>query len=161
MFSSPAEKHRNGELSFLSACFTVKHVVFSETSYHVLPPRPPISRQRNGSGSTAHAPADDPICCAEPSRPALPGLGCRWNYMGGSKVMGDPQMDGFIMENPRENPSKMDDNWGCPYFRKPPYDKPESPVKSSRLSRRNRGVGVAKRTQMKVNDRGDLFYPIY
>jgi len=45
MFSSPAEKHRNGELSFLSACFTVKHVVFSETSYHVLPPRPPISRR--------------------------------------------------------------------------------------------------------------------
>ena len=56
---------------------------------------PTYQSQRNGSGSTAHAPADDPICCAEPSRPALPGLGCRWNYMGGSKVMGDPQMDGL------------------------------------------------------------------
>ena len=30
--------------------------------------------------------------------------------------MGDPQNGWFI----REHPIKMDDNWGYPYFRKPP-----------------------------------------
>ena len=27
----------------------------------------------------------------------------------------------------RENPSKMDDDWGCPHFRKPPYPSPIKP----------------------------------
>ena len=31
--------------------------------------------------------------------------------------MGDLQNGWFT----RENPTKMDDNWGYPYFRKPPY----------------------------------------
>ena len=27
----------------------------------------------------------------------------------------------YFMGNPRENPIKMDDDWGYPHFRKPPY----------------------------------------
>ena len=39
------------------------------------------------------------------------------HYMGGSIVMGIPQNGWFIMDNP----AKMDDDWGYPHFRKPPY----------------------------------------
>ena len=38
---------------------------------------------------------------------------------GGSIVMGVPQrLDGFFQ---RKSQSKMDDDWGYPNFRKPPY----------------------------------------
>ena len=39
---------------------------------------------------------------------------------GGSIVMGVPQrLDGFFQ---RKSQSKMDDDWGYPNFRKPPYE---------------------------------------
>ena len=53
-----------------------------------------------------------------------------WNILG-PWAMGPPRYGGFqlAMGVPparwmvfvRENPTKMDDDWGYPYFRKPPY----------------------------------------
>ena len=43
--------------------------------------------------------------------------------LGGSIVMGVPPIAGwFIRENHGKSPSKMDVNWGYPYFRKPPMN---------------------------------------
>ena len=37
---------------------------------------------------------------------------------------GNPKLAGwFILENPKQKWMKMDENWGYPHFRKPPYDR--------------------------------------
>ena len=50
-------------------------------------------------------------------RPGSPVCGRPQLYMEVSMAMGVPPIGWFI----RENPIKMDDDWGYPYFRKPPY----------------------------------------
>ena len=61
------------------------------------------------------------FCCATQllGAPATPTSSSSLRKMGFSIVMGDPQQLYGLFHG--KSKPKMDDNWGCPHVRKPPY----------------------------------------
>ena len=77
-------------------------------------------------------------------------------HMEVSIVMGVAQNGWFIMGYSMAIPTKMDDNWGYPYFRKPPYEGLKNPIPSSRRSDDRTFV-----SEFNLHDDIAIAHPIY